>query len=165
MSKSIIDTSQIHKAGALIGLAGGAAEVAVVCAYARMTGADAGAVAGGVAASFGLQPEIATGIAIHMLLAAGLGAGLYTLLRALPDRARSYGAAPFMLASLAVVWAINFFVVLPVVNPSFIHLLPYGVTLASKLAFGAVAAGMLGFGQRAAVPAGEVLSVTGGLTR
>jgi hypothetical protein len=49
----------------------------------------------------------------------------------------------FMLASLALVWAINFFVVLPIVNPGFAHLLPYAVTLASKLAFGVAAAAAL----------------------
>ncbi len=140
------------KNGILIGLAGGTAEVAVVCAYAAVTGVDAGAVARGVAASCGIAPTIAAGIAIHMLLAAGLGAGLCAVLRASPGWARSFGAAPFMLGSLAAVWAINFFAVLPVVNPSFVHLLPYGITLASKLAFGAVAAAALGSAPRVSTP-------------
>ena len=34
----------------------------------------------------------------------------------------------------------NFFVVLPVVEPSFVHLLPYSVSLVSKLLFGVAAA-------------------------
>jgi hypothetical protein len=38
------------------------------------------------------------------------------------------------------VWAVNFFVVLPQVNPAFVHLPPYGVTLISKLLFGLAAA-------------------------
>jgi hypothetical protein len=42
--------------------------------------------------------------------------------------------------SLGVVWAINFFVVLPVISPGFVHLLPLAVSLASKLAFGLAAA-------------------------
>ena len=72
-----------------------------------------------------------------MALAAGLGVALLT---ARPDAVRPF---PFMLASLASIWAINFFVVLPFVSPAFVHLLPYGVTLASKLGFGLAAAGML----------------------
>lgn len=145
---STLKTMHVLKTGFQIGLVGGLAEIAVVCAYAAATGADVGAVAGGVAASFGIQPALITGIAIHMLLAAGLGAALYAVLQVLPAWARAYGAAPFMLASLAAVWAINFFVVLPAVNPSFVHLLPYAVTLASKLAFGASAAVTLASLQR-----------------
>ena len=140
------------KHGILIGLAGGAAEVAVVWCYAAATGTDAGAVASGVAASFGVPPGIGAGIAIHMLLAASLGAALYAVLQVLPERAQSFGALPFMLGSLAAVWAINFLAVLPAVNPSFVHMLPYDATLASKLAFGAVAAAMLRSMERRRMP-------------
>jgi hypothetical protein len=145
-------TMHILKTGVQIGLVGGVAEIAVVCAYAAATGADAGAVAGGVAASFGIQPAVTTGIALHMMLASGLGAALYAMLQLLPARVRAYGAVPFMLASLAAVWAINFFIVLPAVSPSFVHLLPYTVTLASKLAFGATAAATLASLQRVRLP-------------
>jgi hypothetical protein len=34
------------------------------------------------------------------------------------------------------VWVLNFFLVLPWLNPAFVALLPYGVTLVSKLLFG-----------------------------
>jgi hypothetical protein len=44
------------------------------------------------------------------------------------------------MAALAAVWGINFLVALPRLNPDFVHLLPYGVTLASKLLFGVAAA-------------------------
>lgn len=37
---------------------------------------------------------------------------------------------------LAMVWKVNFFIILPLVNPAFASLMPYGVTLASKLLFG-----------------------------
>jgi hypothetical protein len=47
------------------------------------------------------------------------------------------------MGSLAAVWAINYFVVLPVLSPGFVHLLPYAITLASKLAFGVAAAAAL----------------------
>jgi hypothetical protein len=44
------------------------------------------------------------------------------------------------LATLAAVWAMNFFVVLPVVSPMFVNLVPYSVSLISKLLFGLAAA-------------------------
>lgn len=50
---------------------------------------------------------------------------------------------PFALAALSVVWAINFLVVLPIVSPAFAHLVPYAVSLASKLCFGLAAAEVL----------------------
>jgi hypothetical protein len=37
---------------------------------------------------------------------------------------------------LIIVWAVNFLVVLPVLNPAFIVLLPDSVTLFSKMLFG-----------------------------
>jgi hypothetical protein len=37
---------------------------------------------------------------------------------------------------LVIVWAVNFFLVLPALNPAFVTLLPYGVTLFSKVLFG-----------------------------
>ena len=48
-----------------------------------------------------------------------------------------------MLAALAGVWAINFFVVLPIVSPAFVHMVPYAVSLTSKLLFGVAAAAVL----------------------
>ena len=45
-----------------------------------------------------------------------------------------------MLGALAAVWVINYFIILPVVSPAFVRLLPFAVTLASKLAFGVAAA-------------------------
>ena len=41
---------------------------------------------------------------------------------------------------LLAVWSANFLVVLPYLNPGFVQLLPYGVTLLSKLLFGLSAA-------------------------
>jgi hypothetical protein len=50
---------------------------------------------------------------------------------------------PFALVTLAVVWAINFFVALPIVRPEFVHLVPYGASLTSSLLFGAAVAAVL----------------------
>ena len=41
------------------------------------------------------------------------------------------------MGSLAVVWLVNFTVVLPALNPAFVTLLPLWATLISKLLFGA----------------------------
>ena len=60
-----------------------------------------------------------------------------------------------MLASLATVWAINFFIVLPVISAPFVHLVPYSVSLMSKLLFGIAAAETLrrcAVAQRASAP-------------
>jgi len=77
------------------------------------------------------------GIAIHMLLSVALGmAFAATIWRLTAPR---LGTAAFMTTaavSLALVWAINFFVVLPVLNPAFITLMPYSITLVSKVLFG-----------------------------
>jgi hypothetical protein len=42
--------------------------------------------------------------------------------------------------ALLIVWAINFFVVLPFVSPGFVDVVPYAVSLLSKLLFGIAAA-------------------------
>ena len=131
--------------GLCIGLAGGLAEIGVVWLYSALTGADAAAIARHVAATIGLNGgSAATGVAIHMGLAAALGVGLNAALRIVAGRsARDWIVFSFMLGSLAIVWAINFFIVLPAVSPGFVHLLPYAVTLTSKLAFGVAAAATL----------------------
>ncbi len=130
------------RAGLCIGLAGGITEIVVVSAYAAMTGTDGGLVARQIAAAVGLAGATAmTGIAIHMALSIVLGLALAALMQVVAAPAKS-GALVFavMSASLAVVWAVNFFVVLPMVSPSFVHLLPLAVSFASKLGFGLSAA-------------------------
>ena len=75
------------------------------------------------------------------LIAVTLGIGLVFAWRAMTSRGAQAGALfPFMMAALAGIWAINFFVVLPVVSPAFVGLVPYSVSLVSKLLFGLAAA-------------------------
>ena len=133
------------RTGLLIGLAGGLAEIVVVSLYAAATGADAAIVARQVAAAIGLEgASAASGVLVHMGLAVALGLALSAVLQILNGRlVRDAAIFWFMTGSLALVWVINFFVVLPAVSPSFVHLLPYAVTLASKLAFGIAAAAAL----------------------
>jgi hypothetical protein len=79
-----------------------------------------------------------------MTIAVALGIALAVALRAfsarLPQRVAAYG---FVLAMLTGVWAINFFIVLPSVGPAVVFLVPYPVSLFSKLMFGIAAAAVL----------------------
>ncbi len=135
--------------GALAGLAGGLAEIGWVILYGAVTGAPTEPVARGVVGS--LLPAFAAsswspslGIVIHLVLAVLLGLGLAFAFRFISSR---FGAAPsefgFAIIVLAAVWAGNFFLVLPLLNPAYVHLLPLGVTLVSKLLFGVTAAAVL----------------------
>jgi len=137
-------TQSLFRNGILIGLAGGLSEVAVVGAYTALTGGDAAVVGRGIATAVGLTDASAwAGLGVHMGLAAALGVGLYAARRATNGSRGADGDVRFMLASLAAIWAVNFFVVLPLLSPGFVHILPYAVTLTSKLAFGLAAAGVM----------------------
>jgi hypothetical protein len=132
--------------GAIAGAAGGLAEIAWVTLYATATGGNAAILARGVTTAAGataLLPAspVILGVALHMILAAMLGFVLAFTWRALSvSRIGSVSPYPFTLATLAGVWALNFFVVLPIVSPEFVHMVPYAVSLTSKLLFGLVAA-------------------------
>lgn len=122
----------------LAGTAGGTAEMLWVAAYSSATPASGVEVAREVtatvfpaAADLSAAPLI--GIAIHMVLSLGLGLILAKILLGLARG--SWIAAP--LGALAAVWALNFLVLLPALNPAFVTLMPLAVTLTSKLLFGA----------------------------
>ena len=138
----IVGTKKPLAIGLLAGLTGGAAEVAWVSLYSTATETSGMIVAQQVSASVvpaaaGLPSAPLLGIAIHMLLSVALGlAFAATIWRLAASR---LGAAPFLAtaaASLALVWAFNFFVALPALNPAFVTLMPYGATLVSKVLFG-----------------------------
>jgi len=131
--------------GILAGLAGGVAEVAWISIYAAATGSDAAAVARAVTdtVGFGTSSPAAGGIAIHMAIAALLGIAVAFALR--PLRGVTLYAA--MTSVLALVWTVNFLIVLPVINPAFVEIVPMGVSLVSKLLFGLAAAWSLQMAQ------------------
>jgi hypothetical protein len=139
------NTSDIIKYGMLAGAAGGLAEIAWVSLYAAVTGGDAAILARGVTTAVGVTAllpaaPVAIGITVHMLLAVVLGvalAGLWQALSRTQSTGSLYGVA---LAVLAGVWVFNFFVALPLISPAFVHLVPYPVSLLSKLLFGLAAA-------------------------
>ena len=138
----IVGNKRLLTIGLLAGLTGGAAEVAWVSLYSTATETSGMIVAQQVTASVapaaaGLPSAPLLGIAIHMLLSVALGITFAATIWRLA--APRLGAAAFLAtaaASLALVWAFNFFVVLPVLNPVFVTLMPYGATLASKVLFG-----------------------------
>jgi len=135
--------------GVAAGLAGGAAEIVWVAVYGAISGTPVGVVARGVATA--LLPGLATlpfvaaiGIALHMLLAVGLGIAVVAAFRV--PLLRCVGAWPqsaLVVLALGAVWSFNFLVVLPRLDPGFLVLLPMVVTLASKLLFGVSAAAVL----------------------
>ena len=141
-----MNTRNVLRIGVLAGLAGGVAEVAWVAGYAAWTGASGAAVARGVTTAFlpGLHDSplaVGLGIALHMLLAVGLGIAVAAAFSApMLRRVSGWPHGTLVVLTLGLVWAFNFMVVLPVLEPSFITLLPLAATLASKLLFGVAAA-------------------------
>lgn len=146
--------------GIVAGAAGGLAEIAWVSAYSALMGGDPAVLARGVTTAAGVgallpASSVMLGIAVHMMLAVTLGIALALVWQnARASRFGATGPYPFMLAALAGVWAINFFVVLPIVSPEFIHMVPYAVSLTSKLSFGLAAAAAMQW-QTAFEPAAE----------
>jgi hypothetical protein len=132
--------------GMLAGIAGGLAEVGWIAFYGAATGAPTDLVAQGVVRSmfpvFGAShSSVWLGILIHLALAIALALGLIFVIRLLLPRSDTgYYETAVVLLALVAVWAVNFFIVLPYINPDFVGLLPYGVTLVSKLLFGLSAA-------------------------
>jgi len=126
----------------MAGLVGGAAEVVWVGVYSGVSGGSAAQVAADITRTF--DPALGSGtlavpigLAIHFGLAIGLGLALTLLIRkTLPKLAGTFAEVSLIIAALAVVWAVNFLVILPIVNPAFVSELPLAVSFASKLLFG-----------------------------
>lgn len=123
----------------IAGFAGGIAEIAWVGIYCYLTGTSSIEVARQVAVTVSLEYPAAPffGVLMHLALSFA-AAAVYSALIWHPITAR-YGAALSMLVAMAVlaaVWAVNFLLILPVLNPGFVKLMPYPVTIVSKLLFG-----------------------------
>ena len=138
------------KTGLLAGLAGGAAEIAWIALIAPLSGMDAAEVGRGVTgALFPALRESALalplGLGLHMGLAIVLGLAIATALRSsLPARLhRSMVEFGAVVAVLVAVWAMNFFIVLPMSDPAFLTLVPYWAAFVSKALFGLAAAMVL----------------------
>jgi len=139
-------TPNVLGLGVLAGLAGGLAEILWISGFMSAVGGNAGQVASAVTAT--VAPSLGAagfaaglGLVLHMSLAIGLGVLVALILRrAVPRLAGTLAEAAILVVILAAVWATNFFVVLPVMNPAFVHIVPLPVSLVSKLLFGLAAA-------------------------
>lgn len=126
----------------LAGMIGGMMEIGWVSIYSSLSSVSAINVAREISVT--ILPYTADtfyapmlGIFIHLLLSLLLVIFFAAII--LKPAVRRYGKLGIMLSSimiLGIVWAVNFFIVLPILNPSFILLMPYIVTLISKLLFG-----------------------------
>ena len=132
----------------LAGLAAGMAEVAWIGSYSSVSALNVADVARQITATvlptaaFGLP--IVEGIVIHLVLSFILVAVFVATVWRPAERL--YGRAGTLLTAIVVlfgVWAFNFFVLLPALSPGFVHLMPYSVSLISKLLFGVTMASIL----------------------
>jgi len=126
----------------LAGLAGGFAEVLWVSLYSMMFHTGGTEISRQITATvipplaqYAIAPSL--GIIIHLILSVLLASGFYLLVA--NSLVRYFGQPGLVLGSgtvLAAVWLVNFFIILPIINPYFLGMLPLAVTLISKLLFG-----------------------------
>lgn len=143
-SSLVIGRTEWH-AGLAAGFVGGLAEVGWIALHQAARGGDAAHVARGVFETVapGLAPHALAaplGVAVHMALSLALGLALAVALRLFMNAAAPSRKALAVVAALVGIWAVNFFVVLPVLNPGFVTIVPYTVSLMSKALFGVAAA-------------------------
>jgi hypothetical protein len=129
----------------LAGLAGGIAEIIWIALYSQVATLSAADVSRQVVWS--IAPALADsafapvlGIGIHLALSVLLAFAFGLLVWA--PLARKFEPGLIVVAcaaALVFVWAVNFFVVLPQLNPVFVSLMPYPITFFSKLLFGLAA--------------------------
>ena len=135
---------EVAQVGVIAGLAGGLAEVAWISIYGAISGVSVDIVAEEITRSIAphaSSSSVWVGILIHLTLAVSLGVAVAFAIRLLLlGYGRVYAEFSLVILTLATVWGVNFLLVLPYLNPRFVDLLPYSVTLASKLLFGLVAA-------------------------
>ena len=133
----------------IAGVAGGAAEIVWISLYSFYSPVSAMEVTRQISITI-IPATVNTyyapilGAFIHLLLSIVL-AFVFAITILLPLSGR-YGKTGIFLGSLitlAIVWKINFFIVLPLINVSFISLMPFYVTLISKLLFGMAMAWVL----------------------
>lgn len=142
----------------LAGVAGGTVEVVWVLLFCALAPLQSSLVAEEITRSFLPQmagiSAVTAGVVIHYalaLLVAGVAA--MTLFRLLGGKPEVRTVVAASVAALVAIWAMNFFVILPVVNPDFVTLMPYAVTLVSKIGFG-IAMGWV-YGVRISASAGD----------
>lgn len=139
------DASQMRnrllKTALVAGLSGGLAEIAWIGLYCYLTGLSSSMVAREIVASVssgtGYPAAALFGGVIHIALSLSISV-MYALAvwRPFASRFDPIRSVTVAVVALAAIWFINFFLLLPILNPVFIRLMPYPVTLASKILFG-----------------------------
>jgi hypothetical protein len=124
---------------AAAGLAGSLAEVLWITAFCAATGRSATGVLRQITATVlnGSADTVwapAAGIALHFLLGVLIAVAFGVVLRKRDVGSTARFAAALVL--LTAIWAMNFFVLLPVLNPSFVTIVPLSASFLSKLLFG-----------------------------
>jgi hypothetical protein len=147
---SITERNATLLTGGVAGLIGGLVEFGWVTLYTDITGGDPHQFAPGIVSATSVRallpgrPDSLPSVMVDLLFAVVLGIALTFAWRAIRTaRPDVTNPLPFSLATLAVIWVINFFVVLPITRPEFVHVVPYGVSLTSSLLFGAAVAAVL----------------------
>jgi hypothetical protein len=138
-----------HRAIILAGLAGAMAEVIWVGLFCALTPLSGGEVLRQITAS--IFPAVAAsswapalGLLLHFALGIGVAYAFAVLIwQSFARRAGTGTTLATALVALVGIWAINFFALLPFVNAEFTGLMPYTVTLASKVLFGIAMAATL----------------------
>lgn len=127
---------------AAAGLAGSLAEVLWIFTFCAVSARSANAVlreisatvfAGSAGSAWAPLAGIVVHFALGVVIAVAFGVIVREgLLRGAGSRVQFVAA----LVALAMLWAINFFVLLPVLNPSFVTIVPLSASFVSKLLFG-----------------------------
>jgi len=149
------------------GLCGGLAEMLWIALYSYLAPASGEEIARQITASvFPAAADLSLaplfGIGIHLILSFALSvAFVWTVWIPVASRWDNPGILVGAVSALTMVWAVNFLIVLPVLNPVFVTLLPYSVTLFSKMLFGMVMAWVLQKADRR--EADHRIAVTGNL--
>ncbi len=137
------------RTGILAGLLGGLTEFGWVTLCADVTGEEPRAFARGATSAVGFRAFLPgfhsalLDLGMNLAFVVALSVVLTFAWRAIARKRNLTNPFPFMLAVLAALWVINFFVVLPIVRPGFVHLVPYSVSLASALLLGVAIAAVV----------------------
>ena len=132
-----------HKVLVTAALLGGMAEIVWVIIYTSFSNIPAATIATQISKTFipditANTATITSGILIHFILSIIL---LFVIAKPLLARLPGHWKTTPLLVLLSTlllvaIWTFNFMLLLPLVNPEFVTLLPYTVSLASKVMFG-----------------------------
>jgi hypothetical protein len=152
-----IKTDDMLKLIVLSGLAGGMMEILWIALYGFVTPQDVSHVSREVALTlvpaardWTLAPIL--GVGVHLMLSVTLSAGFVIFVW--QPYVMRFGRLVTLLSAtsvLSAIWAVNFYALLPVLNPYFLTLLPTAVTLMSKMLFGLAMGLTLGVAKKSLV--------------